>query len=30
MDENRKTMANNHIPFRQSKLTLALRDSFIE
>lgn len=30
MDENRKGIGAGHIPFRQSKLTLALRDSFIE
>jgi hypothetical protein len=29
MDELRKG-ANTHVPFRQSKLTLALRDSFVE
>ena len=30
MDESRKGNSNTHIPFRQSKLTLALRDSFVE
>lgn len=30
IDDNRRGFANTHIPFRQSKLTLALRDSFID
>lgn len=30
MDDSRRTGSNTHIPFRQNKLTLALRDSFVE
>lgn len=30
MDESRRGIGAGHIPFRQSKLTLALRDSFID
>jgi hypothetical protein len=30
MDEARKSGSNVHIPFRQNKLTLALRDSFVD